>query len=249
MKHIFFTAILAALLAGCSKEIKTYDGQAFIYFTRATEQEVPGVAVTDSSLITFAFGGINQTDSLIKLYVKATGQPQPADRPYTISMNPATTAQAGVHYDILNTDLSVKAGRVADTLLLLLHRTPDMVDSSFNIVIDLAPNNYFGTDLDLNVVSTTRTISTIRQKVVVNDILKRPARWLDAYLGPFTRKKFFLMAELLGFPLNKLEASVSVAEITFYGKFMQRYLNEQKQLGNTILEDDGTEMAMGPSSQ
>ncbi len=96
---------------------------------------------------------------------------------------------------------------------------------------------------------SNRQVSLVSFRWFANDIIKKPARWLDTYLGTFTRKKLLLMAQVLGFEPAYLDASVSIVEMTAYGKFMQRYLNEQKAAGNTVYEDDGSEMTMGPSVQ
>jgi hypothetical protein len=97
--------------------------------------------------------------------------------------------------------------------------------------------------------TTGKRNSAINYRWFVNDIIKKPARWQDAVFGIFTRKKLLLMASILNFEPVYLEATVSPGESTAYGKYMQRYLNEQKLLGNTILEEDGSVMSMGSSVQ
>jgi hypothetical protein len=57
------------------------------------------------------------------------------------------------------------------------------------------------------------------------------------------------MAEVLGIEPAYLDTSVSIAESNAYGKFMQRYLNEQRALGKIVYEEDGSEMVMGVSVQ
>jgi hypothetical protein len=46
-----------------------------------------------------------------------------------------------------------------------------------------------------------------------------------------------------------MDTNISIAETLAYGKFMQRYLNEQKAAGNLILDEDGQPMNMGSAAQ
>src|SRR5690606_24229579 len=100
-------------------------------------------------------------------------------------------------------------------------------------------NEYFSTSMKDKVLNTNtgKIHSFVTYRWFVNDIIKRPGRWLDGYLGTFTRKKLFLMVEVLGIDPAYLDGSVSIPETLAYGKFMQRYLNEQRGAGNTILEE------------
>ncbi|MNL07062.1 hypothetical protein D3C87_1277220 [compost metagenome] len=83
----------------------------------------------------------------------------------------------------------------------------------------------------------------------MNDILKKPFRWQDSYLGVFSRKKLLLMVEIVDADPAYIDGSPSIGVLQAWGKYMQRYLNDQKVAGNIIREADGTEMIMGPLVQ
>ncbi|WP_315815442.1 hypothetical protein [Paraflavitalea speifideaquila] len=57
------------------------------------------------------------------------------------------------------------------------------------------------------------------------------------------------MSDLMGIPVDRLNTTITIAELIYFGRFMQRYLNEQKAAGNIIKEEDGSDMIMGPSVQ
>lgn len=246
MKNYIFLLIAAVTVAGCTKDLKTYDGKPVVYFQYATET-VAGRALTDSTIISFAYSAVTRTDSIIALPIKVTGLSAATNRTYQLAVAPASTATSK-HYEFVNTDFTIGAGKYLDTVYIKLHRTTDMLSSTFVILLNLQANENFGVDVQSKLVTSSTAVSTIIQTIKVNDILKQPKYWLDYYLGPFSRKKLYLMSDILGITIDKLDVSASVAELVFYGKFMQRYLNEQKAAGTPILEDDGTPMTMGPGS-
>jgi hypothetical protein len=92
-------------------------------------------------------------------------------------------------------------------------------------------------------------LNFINYRWFINDIIKKPTRWLDFYLGTFSRKKLNLMVEVLNVDPQYMDTNISIAETLAYGKFMQRYLNEQKAAGNLILDEDGQPMNMGSAAQ
>lgn len=249
VKLIYTFLFAAILLGGCTKDLKTFDGEAAVYFLPAVEPPPTNVqaALYDSTIVTFAYANPNVRDTLIKIPVKINGPVSSADRTYAVKVQDSSKGKLGTHFDF-DRPFVIKAGKVNDSVYLRLHRTADMLTTTFSISLELQPNENFGVGLPLKNYSTYK-LSTTVHRLKVDDILSIPKYWLAGYLGDFTKKKLLLMCELLEIPLDKLNTNVTVAESVFYGKFMQRYLNEQRALGNTIKEDNGVDMVMGPSSQ
>lgn len=252
MKYLLYIIIVAGLLSGCEKDIKTYDGKPQVYFLYASQPRLTyGDEISDSTIISFAYAPVHITDSVIILPVKATGMIMSTDRSYRLKVNDSSTAKPGKHYEIFKTDLTINAGRLTDTLYIKLLRTPEMLTESFNIYLELEANEHFEVDLvkKRTPAGGTNTVSTIRHRIMVNDILRKPMYWIDGYLGSFSRKKLYLLSEMLEIPIDRLNSTITIPEVMYFGRFMQRYLNEQKAAGNTIKEADGTDMIMGPSVQ
>lgn len=250
MKNSYLFLLILGTLAGCTKDIKTFDGEPVVYFQHAIERRHPYENLFyDSSLVSFAYMPGSRQDSLLPLCIKVSGAPDEADRSYTLRVNDSSTAVEGTHYAFVNSDYTIRAGEVTDTVYIRLKRLPVMLSASFTIYLELHANEHFGVDIEKKVLSASAAVSSIRHRVKFDDVLARPKYWLDAYLGTFTRKKYYLMCAMLEIPLDKMNTSVTIPETVYYGKFMQRYFNEQKANGTPILEEDGTEMIMGPASQ
>lgn len=252
---IFLVFLSIISLLSCEKDIKVYDGDNNIYFLRSVSPDYFNAAlygkVYDSLNVTFAFDPV-KTDSLVHIPVSTTGIPASLDRNFKISVSSSSTAVAGEHYEALPADFTMHAGRVIDTIPVKIFRTADMGNSEFTIILELQPNEHFKTGMVDKVANATtgQKLSYTRFKIIANDVLVKPSKWIDTYFGMFTRKKLLLMSSLLGIPVDALnQASTTVSQIIFYAKYMQRYLNEKKAAGETIYEDDGTEMIMGPSAQ
>lgn len=252
MKYLFFITMVTGLLMGCTKEIKTFEGKPQVYFLYASQpKESFNDILLDSTIFTFAFTPTGIQDSIIIVPVKASGMLLNNDRSYVLKANDSSTAKAGQHYEFVKSDFTISAGKLTDTVYIKLKRTPDMLTTSFNIYLELQANEHFSVDLTkkLTAAGGNKTVSTIWHRVMVNDILRKPTYWIDGYLGFFSRKKLYLMSELLGITVDRLNTTIPIAELQYFGRFMQRYLNEQRAAGNIIKEEDGSDMIMGPSVQ
>lgn len=253
MKRIVtnITAFVILMIAlSCEKPVNTYSGKDSIYFNEAGRLPAfSGDPIKDSTIVSFSLA--KSQDSIVNMIVSTTGASSLADRPYQLVINPVSTAKEGLHYEILNKVFAIKKNQVKDTVKIKFFRKVDMQANTFVLSFDLLDNESFVTYMNNKVINQTtgKKLSYVNYRWFVNDIIKRPARWLDTYLGTFTRKKLFLIVSLLNIEPSYLDTSASIAETVAYGKYLQRYLNEQKLLGNTILEDDGSIMIMGPSVQ
>ncbi|WP_133159326.1 DUF4843 domain-containing protein [Solitalea longa] len=246
MKKIINTIavlMLPLVFASCEKELMTYDSESSIYFSDA----VKDLGNTNSSDITFTFA--KGQDSIKSIIVGVTGTAVNWDREYKVSVNPGSTAKAGVHFDALPEKLVIKKNALRDTIKLRIKRTPDMLTNNFSIVLDLNPNENFNTNL-MEKTQGPNKISCLQYSVTVSDQIKKPQYWIEFFLGNFTRKKMFKMVEVLNVsPEIFTKPTMSPTEMSLYTRVMNRYFLEQKAAGNTILEDDNTEMTMGPYAQ
>jgi hypothetical protein len=249
-KYSLLLFSLVFLFSACKKtDLKVYDGDTNIYFSKAALVSSP----FDSLLVTFAFQP-QITDSLVKVPVQITGAPSDKDRAYKVAVDASSsTAKAGVHFEALPPTFTLPAGKVADSVRVKLLRTPDMLNDTFSLVLELQPNENFQAGMVDKIANATtgQKLSYTKFKILVTDVLSRPKLWLDTYFGTFTRKKLLLMSDLLGFPVDALNTtSTTISQVIYWAKYMQLYLNEKKAAGQTVYEDDGTTpMMMGPSVQ
>jgi len=253
MKRIIYCILgLMALttLNSCEKQLMTYEGKPGIYFNETARlQKFQGEVLTDSVALSFALLASNEI--IQPIIVAATGNPATEDREYKLVIDPVSTAISGTHYDGLPKTFTMKKNKFIDTIFIKFKRTPDLLVKGVTLFLNLEANENFVAELKDKVTSasTGKKISFIKYRVFLSDILKKPTRWLDGSFGTFTRKKLFLMCEFLNITPGFIDASISIAESSAYGKLMQRYLIDEKLAGRTVYEDDGQEMSMGPDSQ
>lgn len=255
MKNIFYLSLAclaATCLFSCEKELHKYEGKPTIYFNETARRlNYDSEVLKDSTVVSFSLAKGTTVDSLVHMVVAIIGNAADHDRPYRIVPNTSSTAIEGKHYEIISKDFSIKKNQLRDTIWLSFKRTPDMKDKDFVLSFDLLENEHFSVDMEYKITNKTtgQKLNFIQYRWFINDIIKKPARWLDVYLGTFSRTKLNLMVEVLNVDPQYLDTSVSIAEVSAYGKFMQRYLNEQKAAGNLILDEDGQPMNMGTTAQ
>lgn len=255
-KYIYIIIALVtigSLFSACKKDLKTFEGETGIYFLPSvfTWEKKP---IGDSTVISFSYAKSTLKDSVILIPVMISGPTSTTDKDFKLTIDPASTAVPGTHYEILNKNFVIPANGQAAIVGIKLHRTTDMLTKDYLMILNLESNENFKLTMRDRILdaATGKKVSYIRYKIHLNDILKKPAAWLDAYLGPFSRKKLFLMAEVAEIKdigdLDNINLT-SISKLVFYGTFMQRYLNEMKASGKTIYEEDGKEMRMGDSVQ
>ena len=241
-------------MISCKKDLKTYDGASGIYFLHSMVS-LNNIASNDSLVVSFAYAKTTTKDSLVLVPVRITGAPANKDREFKMTIAPSSTAIAGTHYEILTKTLLIPANQTTAIIVVNLKRTLDMLENTFMVRFNLEENDNFKMPMKDVVVNTAtgKKKSYITYSIWVSDILKKPKAWFDHYMGTFSRKKLFLLAEVAGIEnIGDLDNTsiTTIPKTIYYGTFLQRYLNEMKAGGKTIYEEDGvTEMIMGPGVQ
>ncbi|SHN36452.1 DUF4843 domain-containing protein [Chitinophaga sp. CF418] len=249
MKGFYIAAILYFALLGCRKEtIDLYSGKSLLYFDyslHTSNQRNP--ERIDTTLFTFSLANEQVTDSTLKVQISLMGIQADHDRAINIQVvDSATTAIAGVHYEPLTTTYVLPANQSVVYIPVHIYRTAEMSQQQYRLQLQLQPNQDF--DTTITQPDSKKGVSTSTLTLYIDDQIAKPGRWLDGYLGTFSRKKILLICSQLNMTVNDF-TTIAVAEVIYIGKAMQRYLNQQKDSGNTIYEDDGTEMIMGTLSQ
>lgn len=255
MNKILILSILFLTFFGftsCEKEeIATYNDTNNIYFSDAIfPSNGINAPLIDSTGFSFGLDNPAITKRIYKVPIRIQGKISDVERKVKVAIDPTSTAVAGVHFSMPE-EVFIHAGRVIDTITFTVFRAPEMKTKAFTLVLNLEENEFFTTKMQTKVtnVLTQKTMSFIRFKLTFDDKLTQPPGWYAPYLGVFTAKKFFLMCELMSLHPEmfnqKLGAvGLSIPEITYYQTFMKRYLADQKKSGNTIYEENGTEMTI-----
>lgn len=250
MKNIIryiLTVCSVAMLCSCVEDdLTTYSSNDSIYFSPSVEG---AVATNPFDSLFYSLGLVPNsfTDSLISIPVKVMGKVVDYDREFSVELSAGSTAVEGTNFEFAN-DLLIPAGQIAAEVQIRLFKTPDILEDTVNIGLRLLSNEHFGTDMqnDFNELGE-KELSHIDFDVYLTAVITQPRYWFAPYLGDFSVKKILLMAEILDIdPLIFTKPGISVSQMNYFGVVMKRYLESQKAAGNTIYEEDGSEMVMGP---
>lgn len=155
-------------LYSCQNDYRMYDSEIkdCVYFV-------------GSDSVDFKFGMSKGEIALYEIPVGIIGMPKDYDRKLGIEIiRETTTAVAGKHYDIIDTTLVVKAGKVGTTIAVNLYRYMDtlMVDSIFTLNIRLMENESF------------RINMAGKLKLSFSDTeMPQPRWWDDGHFGPYSQ--------------------------------------------------------------
>ena len=246
--NIIVALFVSLVFIGCkTSELDTFSAKESIYFMQAIERYP-----TDSATVSFAYLPASQKDSTYLVDISITGTPKSQERSFQLEIDPQSTARKGVHFEFLNPAFVIPANSLHTLVPVKLNRTKEMETKELTIILKLKENENFNIDIPYHTIGTDKKLSMTTWRIAINDILIQPKAWLDSYLGTFSKKKLFLLAELAGISdLNNLNDYnlTPVSKLVFYGNYMQRYLDEMNAKGKTIYEEDGTPMIMGPAVQ
>jgi hypothetical protein len=255
MKKILILSITFLFILGFSscnqEEIETYSSTDNIYFSPAVVSYISlngAKVLTDSIGLSFSLDNPVIKQRLFKIPIAVQGRISDVDREVKVTIDPSSTAIRGTHFTMPD-KIFIPAGKVVDSIRVQVLRTPDMKKNTFSLVLNLEENESFKTKMENKItnVLTKKTMSFIRFKLTMDDQLSQPKGWVVGFFGTFSPKKFFLMCDLMHLDPTIFNSSpggvgLSIPEIQYYQSFMKRYLAEQKAAGNTVYEENGTEM-------
>jgi len=244
-KLVYKIAILliAVSLVSCEKGLMNFDNEKVdVYFFDAGRTYAPNV---DSTYVSFTY--ITKPDTLKDVVVAITGLAADHDREYKVAVNQSSTAIAGVHYQALPEKFVMKKSALRDTFKVKLSRTADMKTNSYVLVLDLLPTESFGTSWTTRLIGG-KPISTIKYKIRIDDVVKKPKYWLDGPFGTWSRTKMFFILDFLHLPGDYMETPRNVGELNSYGKIVKRELDRLTSLGQPVLDENGKPMTMGTGS-
>lgn len=252
LNNIAILSVVLLSFISCEKDqIDTYSGKNNIYFTYAESCgnfSSSGKELRDSIGYSFALKKLDVEEMLINVPIGVQGVVSTEDREVNLVIDHASTAIEGTHF-IIPKHIVFKAGVAVDNIPVTFLRTSELKTENILLVLRLEPNKDFSTDFETKIFNAD-TLSLVKLKININDILEKPSVWFDFYLGSFSSKKMSLMSEILDFDPSIFDDSAPIklswSKLNYFGVFTQNYLDLQDYKGNTIFEDDGSPMIMGP---
>lgn len=265
-----FTAICllaaSAAIVGCEESLDTYEGESGIYFD--TKADDNSVMLTDTVTVHWGLKNADITSQTVKLRVKLFGNTASVDRKFSILVetDPGDTyaAEAGIDYIEPPLEYTMKAGEAETVIEVEVLRRHNLQDNPRRLRISLVetPELKFLFSRAVGYVNEAgETLSRpldLQRVIYMDESFPIPGWWYycgDAYFGDWSMTKSALICEVMGIDredwvdTNALVNSLSQGYLKFCGRYMQKWLEEQAAQGNTILDEDGSPMVMGPDSQ
>ena len=248
MKRSLYIPIIILIAASCKREpLVTYNTADNVYFN----YDLGRSFYSDSIGFSFAYSDARIKDSILLVPIGVTGVPAATDRPFRLVVDPASTAQAGIHYEL--PAAVIHAGKVQDTVRVRFKRAADLASGKKKLILKLQANEFFKTDLKYRTINHTGqdTLDILTFSIQASDLLDSGPYWsfYGTYFGTFSIKKMQFIHDLLGLPLDFWSVAPSnqrKSAAIYYASATSRYLSDQAAQGNVIVDEDGTPMKMAP---
>lgn len=226
-KLYIYIAIVAVLnlFEGCKEDtLPLFEGDNYIQFSRP---------LNDSLTCTF-LDVPDTSHRMFPISVDLIGIPSTQDRNLEIQVIPEVTTAQAKHYEVPK-QLILGANKVRDTIWLKVNNTPDLKDSPVKIVYQIKETDAFKVgerNYSMGVLYFTNKIS-------------QPIWWRgtvqSSFLGTYSDKKYALFIKLT----NRVDIDPNnLTELTELTLILKNHLREMKNEGNTVYENDGTEMTV-----
>lgn len=227
MKKIIIALFLLSAFGACSKdEIKTYDGEAFAYFSPWEIRRSESFVDYYYDTLKYNFMFYPQTDTTLNAKITIGGKIE--DYPRTVRLEVKTTGVENEDHDPVPTEVTVEAGSNFALVPISIHTTEALDEATFHVNMTILDNEYFKakfTHSEYNKVIYDRRVLTLSY----TSILEAPALWKsrEFIVGYFSRAKMVKFNELTGLTLEDWLTNPSPLNNNFEGYMMlfANYLN------------------------
>lgn len=256
MKYILYIiAVGCILFGGCEKDLETYEGGSGIYFNN-------NEMLTDTIAVAWGMKPSSEKTQTLTLQVDVYGYVASYDRSFSIEIVSAEDdtlrAEEGVDYASFPLEYVIPANEASTEIDVPLLRRENLTEKPRRFTIKLLENDElrFIYSRQTMVDSVTYRPLDYQRVIIMSEDFPRPGWWSrdgQSRFGDFSQKKAALICDVMGIDRETWLGSVGFGNFTqgylsYVGQAMYRYLEEQKALGNVILDEDGEPMEMGPDS-
>lgn len=226
-KHIMTAAVLLLFALGCTEQkIGTYTGERYVSFKADMK--------TDSIVTSFFFYPFDETIR-IPVPVVLGGMPLGEDLPFKVVVDSELTTALTKNYEVESPVF--RKGLVEDTVWVKLFKTSELNVKAYDLVLKIEGNENF----------ITGPQNMLKNKIVFSAIAARPEWWdssvQKSYLGVYSDKKFGEFIKATNGEGADFGDAVPDQKRRLAIMFLN-YLRKAKDSGNTIYEEDGTEMTI-----
>lgn len=238
-------AVSAAALSGCSSEMKTYSGKSGIYFAMNSGSVYANAdtAYIESSMLPFII--TSSKDSVFNVKIKTLGSVSKHDRHISVRFVADESTVLPEDYEPLQAEYVLKAGEVFGNIPIKFLRPASLEGNERVMTIELVENDDFSLPVTFWKNSSSEYVNVVRHSIYVSDKYVQLPGYSEGHFGPFSEKKMKLILELFGLKLTDFNQKLPLTYTKALGQKFDRWLQEQKAKGETVYEDDGTEMKAG----
>lgn len=263
-KNVWLICLSMIFVFSCKEdEISVYEGETNVFFllkkwsNAAAKYSIDDFPVEegllysdewtdmsvawDSIIVSLARDGTNKGYHIALIPVRISGNTTDYDRPLNYTLGANSTAVEGEHFKV---NALIPANKRDGALAVSINRET-VRDMEVFVDFILKPNEYFQTNYAMinRSSSDTTKVDMHQFRLRMSSFITPPSAWnttLIYYLGAYSQKKMFLILELTGGDINELyKTNPSLPLMTAWGKILKVYLNEQRNSGNIIYEEDG----------
>lgn len=227
MKNLISTAFIFLVITAisCKKnEIIKYQEKPAVYFTN----------LPDGDSLVYSFIGKTVTTDTLYLDMKLLGDNLLSAKKYKVEVNEAmTTAEAGVHYKILDDFYTFPAAVFATKLPVIIYNTDESLKTkSVSLTLTIKSTE------ELNTGYPTK----INAHIVITNQLIKPSYWnglLVIFYGEYSKVKHTICIQLQGhdFPVTQnlaMDPPYGIAYWMSYGRVAAKYFTD-----NVVYDENG----------
>lgn len=265
-KNILLTVGLGFILGACKEQdipVFTTD-DAGIYFQRVTNSYYGTTTEFYSTSLSYSFVSLraSQKGAILSATVRTMGKVVDYDRPVKVKIDEEeTTAVEGKHYEVDLDTVVIRAGESSALVRVYFFRADDLMEEEIRLVLRLDDNEHFKCYFPeyKNTNSYTATGTMIRGDQFVfslSEMYTEPGFWsrygVD-YFGVWTPKKYLVVNSVCVLSPDDWDyggvsgTKVQYGRLNFFAVAVQKYLQEQADAGEPVLDSDGQYMQLAPA--
>lgn len=240
--------ISSLLFFSCKKDmLMTFEAGNSLYFV------LPASSTNTLDSIPIKMGYLPDSieDTTINIFIALMGNILNKNVEFEIEVDPDSTTIQQSDYKFIGKYI-FPIGKSLDTISINFKKPMD--GAAMKLSLKFKPT----TSLNNNIFEYSKDKKKSRTiRFFIDNILNIPKGWStepqgDYYVGVFSKKKLLLLSDLTIKATNDSKWTAELVAETFsynnsaFGSFLNTYLNEMKQIGTPVLENDGSQMTAGP---
>ncbi len=246
MKRISLSNLLPLLvvlvLTACTKsELTKYEQPDMVYIYKDYFS-----FTNDSTVYSFAIKANSLIQDTIRIPLRIMGVAKNTDRTVNVAVvADSTNAVANQHYVLL--PATIKANEYKGNIEILVKRAADLQTAEVKLMVEIKESTDFKPGIPATTPMNPRAGGNLSYKVMLNDILTKPANWdtrLTSFFGTYSKVKYLFIINTTGraeFPYG-IAGGLSVNEMFYYNILLKTELANYVAANGPMLDENGIDV-------